>query len=60
MAHISTIPTRQSVQIAWDRYAALRRAVDADPILRADPDQQAALARAHARWAKAYVEWNGQ
>jgi hypothetical protein len=60
VAHLSTIPTRQSVSAAWDRYQALVLAVAADPMLAADPAQQEALERAHARWSKAFVEWNGQ
>lgn len=60
MAHLDTIPTRSSVQIAWDRYQQLALAVAADPMLLADPSQQEALERAHARWSKAFVEWNGQ
>ena len=54
------IPTRQSVSISWDRYQALALAVAQDPILAADPAQQAALRNAHARWSKAFVEWNGK
>lgn len=60
MAHLSTIPTSKTVQIAWDRYQALALAVSADPMLAADPEQQTALQRAHARWAKAFIDWNGR
>jgi hypothetical protein len=60
MAHLITIPTRQSVQRAWDRYQALCLAVADDPIQAADPAQQLALKNAHERWSKAFVEWNGQ
>ena len=41
-------------------YQALAKAVSADPILAADPEQQTALQRAHARWSEAFVAWDGR
>ena len=51
------IPTEVAVNEAWERYAALCRAVASDPNLVADPDQRRALERAQDRWATAYVAW---
>lgn len=60
MAHLSHIPTRSTVSLAWERYRTLALAVANDPVQAADPVQQIALKRAHDRWAKAFTDWNGQ
>lgn len=54
------LPNRHTVSTAWDNYIALKTAVERDLIVAADHDQQAALARAHARWSEAYVAWDGK
>jgi hypothetical protein len=60
MGHISHIPTRQTVQRAWESYQALSLVVASDPTLAADPMQQIALRRAHERWSDAFTQWGGE
>jgi hypothetical protein len=57
---VQHLANRRTVTAAWDRYAALKKAVASDPVTAADPDQQAALARAHARWSQAFIAWDGK
>ena len=54
------ITTRRAVTQAWDSYSALVKAVSRDPIVAADPSQQEALSRAHARWSEAFIAWDGR
>lgn len=60
MSYISTLPTRHTVQDAWDKYQALCLVVSADPVLAADPIQQLAMQRAHQRWSDAFTKWDGK
>jgi hypothetical protein len=60
MSYITTIPTRHTVQDAWDKYQALWLVVASDPVQAADPIQQLALKRSHERWADAFTKWNGK
>lgn len=54
------IPTRQAVSTAWDAYASLCQAAVLDPQIANDPDYQTARERAHARWSRAFIEWDGR
>lgn len=40
---------------AWDAYARLARAMQAEPKLASDPDYRCALASAHARFQRIFV-----
>lgn len=59
MAHLSTIPTKAAVERAWERYAALSRAINDDPQSRDDPVMRHALGRAHDRFVNLYADWSG-
>jgi hypothetical protein len=60
MGYISTIPTRQSVKDAWEKYQALCLVVATDPVLASDPIQRLAIKRAHERWSQAFQKWDGR
>jgi hypothetical protein len=54
------LPTRETVQRAWNNYQALCLVVASDPVLAADPIQQLAIKRAHQRWSAAFTKWDGR
>jgi hypothetical protein len=60
MAHLSTIPTKAAVERAWERYAALHCAINADPVSRDDPALRVGLERAHDRFCQLYNDWTGK
>lgn len=56
-ADIITLPTNQTVEAAWERYAELARALRANPDLRVDRGHCEALVLAWAEWRDLFVVW---
>lgn len=54
-ANIATLPTPAAIDEAWERYAALARAVTENPSLLLDREQAQAMAVAHDEWRKLYL-----
>jgi hypothetical protein len=50
---IETLPTRQAVSKAWEAYSKLCQAA-------ADAGYTAARDRAHERWSRAFMIWDGK
>jgi IS5 family transposase len=57
---IETLPTRQAVSKAWEAYSKLCQAAADDPQLLSDAGYTAARDRAHERWSRAFMIWDGK
>ena len=57
---VAILPTTRAVEAAWDRYAALWRAWDADGALRGDRAHNEAMVAAWAEWRDLFLSWNGR
>ena len=54
------LPTRKVVSSTWEAYAKLCQAAADDPILLSDAGFIAARDRAHERWSRAFLVWDGR
>ena len=57
MGVVAILPTRQAVDDAWERYAALMRPIVDDPALLLDRPFSEELAIAWADWRDLWVVW---
>lgn len=54
------LPTRKAISESWEAYALLCQAAAKDPSLNSDAAYQTARDRAHARWSRAFIAWDGK
>lgn len=59
MTNVVRLYTPTEVDRLWDEYAALARAVRANPALAEDRSHNEAMIRAHSRFAKAFAALEG-
>jgi len=54
-ANVATLPTAAAIDVAWERYAALARAVTENPRLLLDREHAQAMAVAHDEWRTLFL-----
>ncbi len=52
---VATLPTRLTIEDAWNDYTRLVRQMDDDPTLRTNLEHQVAIVRAHERWSRLFL-----
>lgn len=60
MGVVTPLPTRATVEAAWDRMRALAAPLADNPRLLADRQHMENLARAEHTWKQAFVAWDGR